>query len=174
MENFVYGDNMEILEHVERAGDPEPFNNDDNIGQINIDNFFNADNENGDGDDNDDFNDDEDQNADSSNDEEDSYDSDQDGNALAGAEVDLEVNQAAGEAQEDSLLGGCRRWFIEEDSEDERSDASKHFDWWDEFAMSSSDDEDSPLDGDRGNDENRGQERRIQPVKCQLSLTVTE
>ncbi|XP_006797161.1 prostatic spermine-binding protein-like [Neolamprologus brichardi] len=96
---------------------------------------------------------DDDQNADSSNDEEECNEAHQDENELAAAEVDYEVNPDEGEAEEDLLPGGFRRQFREEDSDDEKSHASEQFHWWDEFADSASEEQDSLLEGDKESDE---------------------
>lgn len=100
-----------------------------------------------------------DQNADSSNDEEERNEAHQDESDLAAAEVDYEVNPDEGEAAEDLLPGGFRRQFREEDSDDEKSNASKQFHWWDEFADSDSEEQDSLLEGNKESDEGDEDER---------------
>ncbi|XP_004541875.1 uncharacterized protein LOC101479191 [Maylandia zebra] len=173
---------------VARLWEPEQLNN-NNGDHINQNNFFNIhfeidDNNSDDGNDGnnagnnaDDENDhnnrdtendhnycnynfaDDDQNADSSNDEEERNEAHQDENDLAAAEVDYEVNPDEGEAAEDLLPGGFGRQFREEDSDDEKSHASEQFHWWDEFADSASEEQDSLLEGNKESDEGDEDER---------------
>ncbi|XP_031583569.1 probable ATP-dependent helicase PF08_0048 [Oreochromis aureus] len=102
---------------------------------------------------------DDNQNADSSNNEEERNEGHQDENDLAAAEVDYDVNPDAGESEEDLLPGGFRRQFREEDSDDEKSHASETFHWWDEFADSASEEQDSLLEGNKESDESDEDER---------------